>query len=130
MLVRVSFFPCRQLNFDEIRMIPIHPDSTSDNDGEASANGCSGCRDSPELDIQFEYAYQPIVEFATKSIYAYGAGPWSTRRVCRQRAGASQRQQSLSVRSGMPNEGRRGRIQVGYDATPVDQFFAERGVPP
>ncbi len=54
-------------------MIPIRPDIPDDSEGQALERGCSGCADSAELDIQFEYAYQPIVEFATKSIYAYEA---------------------------------------------------------
>jgi len=54
-------------------MIPIHPDSSRDSGNEASEPSCDGCGDSSTLDIQFEYAYQPIVEFASKSIYAYEA---------------------------------------------------------
>lgn len=54
-------------------MIPIHPDSSPLGDGQAPENSCTGCQSSSESDIQFEYAYQPIIEFATKSIYAYEA---------------------------------------------------------
>jgi len=54
-------------------MIPIHPGSSPDGISQASPDSCSGCHGSAELDIQFEYAYQPIVEFVTKSIYAYEA---------------------------------------------------------
>ena len=54
-------------------MTLIHPDLSLDSAGQIQAGTCIGCLGSPELDIQFEYAYQPIVEFTTKSIYAYEA---------------------------------------------------------
>ncbi|MNK40653.1 Blue light- and temperature-regulated antirepressor YcgF [compost metagenome] len=46
--------------------IPIHPDSTSFPHG-----ACAGCHDSAPLPFAFEYAYQPIVDLATRSIYAH-----------------------------------------------------------
>ncbi len=48
--------------------IPIHPDATV-----APAQGCAGCHDSEALPFSFEYAYQPIVDLDTRSIYAYEA---------------------------------------------------------
>lgn len=49
------------------------PDPYQENGKLAQENPCTGCMGSPELDIEFEYAYQPIVEFTTQSIYAYEA---------------------------------------------------------
>ena len=34
---------------------------------------CEGCRDSNGIDFDFEYAYQPIVNFSTRTIYAHEA---------------------------------------------------------
>lgn len=48
--------------------IPIHPDATV-----APAQGCAACHDSEPLPFSFEYAYQPIVDLDTRSIYAYEA---------------------------------------------------------
>lgn len=48
--------------------IPIHPDGTRFPHG-----ACAGCRDGAALDFAFEYAYQPIVDLATRSIYAHEA---------------------------------------------------------
>lgn len=48
--------------------IPIHPDSTRFPHG-----ACAGCHDSAPLAFAFEYAYQPIVDLATRSIYAHEA---------------------------------------------------------
>lgn len=50
-------------------MIQILPESA----GHAAATPCPGCRDGEPLGIDFEYAYQPIVDFATRSIYAHEA---------------------------------------------------------
>jgi EAL domain-containing protein (putative c-di-GMP-specific phosphodiesterase class I) len=61
---------------DKISMIPIQPvfDQNTENSSNTSeTDKCGGCHGSEELDIQFEYAYQPIVECATKSVYAYEA---------------------------------------------------------
>lgn len=35
--------------------------------------GCAGCRDGHELDFGFEYAYQPIVDLLSRTIYAHEA---------------------------------------------------------
>ena len=48
--------------------IPIHPDGTRFPHG-----ACAGCHDGAALDFAFEYAYQPIVDLATRSIYAHEA---------------------------------------------------------
>lgn len=48
--------------------IPIHPDGTRFPHGP-----CAGCHDGAALDFAFEYAYQPIVDLATRSIYAHEA---------------------------------------------------------
>lgn len=48
--------------------IPIHADDSSPQPGR-----CTGCHDSAPLGFAFEYAYQPIVDLATRSIYAHEA---------------------------------------------------------
>lgn len=48
-------------------MIPIQ---SSD---EASSNECGSCRNGDELDFQFEYAYQPIVDLSRREIVAHEA---------------------------------------------------------
>ncbi len=35
--------------------------------------GCKGCKDSPALDFDFDFAYQPIVDTRDRSIFAYEA---------------------------------------------------------
>lgn len=50
-------------------MIPIHPDS----DTETAAPGCKDCRTISELGFEFEYAYQPIVDLASRTVYAHEA---------------------------------------------------------
>ncbi len=35
--------------------------------------GCDGCRNSPELDFSFAFAYQPIVDLRTQSVFAHEA---------------------------------------------------------
>lgn len=54
-------------------MIPIsaEPAGLSHPSGKEAA--CNGCRDGTQLEIEFEYAYQPIVDFNSRSIYAYEA---------------------------------------------------------
>ncbi|WP_226929601.1 EAL domain-containing protein [Janthinobacterium aquaticum] len=49
-------------------MIPIHPDATV-----FPYSGCAGCHDSAPLAFEFEYAYQPIVDLAMRSIYGHEA---------------------------------------------------------
>jgi EAL domain-containing protein (putative c-di-GMP-specific phosphodiesterase class I) len=43
--------------------------------GEAAnqKRACEGCKSEQELDIEFEYAFQPIVNIATRSVYAHEA---------------------------------------------------------
>ena len=48
-------------------MIPIEADKQS------NATGCGACRDAEELGFEFEYAYQPIVEVGSRSIYGHEA---------------------------------------------------------
>jgi len=54
-------------------MISVHPDPSGDSQTRPAEGSCSGCHGDASLDIQFEYAYQPIAEFATRSIYAHEA---------------------------------------------------------
>ena len=49
-------------------MIPIHPDNEA-----APTTGCKACRTDGELGFDFEYAYQPIVDLESRSIYAHEA---------------------------------------------------------
>lgn len=49
-------------------IIPLHPDATV-----FPYSGCTGCHDSAPLPFEFEYAYQPIVDLATRSIYGHEA---------------------------------------------------------
>jgi EAL domain-containing protein (putative c-di-GMP-specific phosphodiesterase class I) len=37
------------------------------------ASGCDGCRNSPDLDFSFAFAYQPIVDLRDNSIFAHEA---------------------------------------------------------
>ena len=41
--------------------------------GALELPGCSRCRDLAALDFEFAFAYQPIVEFSTRSIFAHEA---------------------------------------------------------
>src|SRR3569623_2718995 len=57
-------------------MIPIEPantDNTDETARRAQAAACGQCRDETVLDFDFEYAYQPIVNMATRSVYAHEA---------------------------------------------------------
>lgn len=38
-----------------------------------AAPGCGRCRDLPPLDFEFSFAYQPIVDFTTRSIFGHEA---------------------------------------------------------
>ena len=49
-------------------MIPIHA-----NDDPAPAAGCVACKSDAGLDFDFEYAYQPIVDLDSRSVYAHEA---------------------------------------------------------
>ncbi len=48
--------------------VPIQPLESS-----KSLPACGQCRDTSTLDFEFTFAYQPIVNIATKSIYAHEA---------------------------------------------------------
>ena len=39
----------------------------------AATVGCPGCRDGEPIGFDFDYAYQPIVDFASRTIYAHEA---------------------------------------------------------
>nr|WP_315468177.1 EAL domain-containing protein [uncultured Undibacterium sp.] len=50
--------------------VPIFPDNSDD----AKASGaCVGCRSDSPFELEFEFAYQPIVDFATRTIFAHEA---------------------------------------------------------
>ncbi len=49
-------------------MIPIQPANE-----QAQAPGCKACRTDGELGFEFEYAYQPIVDLASRTIFAHEA---------------------------------------------------------
>ncbi|MFZ6861806.1 EAL domain-containing protein [Undibacterium sp. Ji67W] len=40
---------------------------------EAATHACTACRNDEPFEFEFEYAYQPIVNLATRNIYAYEA---------------------------------------------------------
>lgn len=50
-------------------MIQIIPEQVL----QAATVACPGCRDDEPIGFDFEFAYQPIVNFATRSIYAHEA---------------------------------------------------------
>jgi len=55
-------------------MFPIHPASSEFAPLDAaSANGCGSCGTAERLGIEFDYAYQPIVDVGARSIYAHEA---------------------------------------------------------
>jgi EAL domain-containing protein (putative c-di-GMP-specific phosphodiesterase class I) len=54
-------------------MIPLYPASTLDATVHAGAMPCIGCRNGKLFELQFDYAYQPIVEVSSRSIYAHEA---------------------------------------------------------
>ena len=41
--------------------------------GQAVSSPCAGCQDGNEIEFDFEYAYQPIVNFSKRNIYAHEA---------------------------------------------------------
>ncbi|MES2758179.1 MAG: EAL domain-containing protein [Pseudomonadota bacterium] len=41
--------------------------------GRSAEGSCSGCRDGEPVGFEFDYAYQPIVDCATRTIYAHEA---------------------------------------------------------
>lgn len=42
-------------------------------DNEPRRSGCSGCNNGAKLDFDFEYAFQPIVDLATRTVFAHEA---------------------------------------------------------
>ena len=55
-------------NMTKIAAIPVNAGGA-----DALRNDCSGCDNASELDFEFEYAYQPIVQFASRSVFAHEA---------------------------------------------------------
>lgn len=53
-------------------MNPITPSIIQDR-SETESRPCVGCKNSIELDFDFEYAFQPIVDIRTKTIFAHEA---------------------------------------------------------
>ena len=51
-------------------------DAASDDTADAAAPACRRCRDVPELDFRIRMAYQPIVDLAAQSVFAYEALPY------------------------------------------------------
>ena len=48
--------------------------SSSDTSGQAGKKaGCSKCRDNEPLDFDFTFAFQPIVDLSTRSIFGHEA---------------------------------------------------------
>ncbi len=54
-------------------MIPIHLAASLDETTEAGAIPCVGCRNGKLFELQFDYAYQPIVDLSTRTIFAHEA---------------------------------------------------------
>jgi EAL domain-containing protein (putative c-di-GMP-specific phosphodiesterase class I) len=54
-------------------MFQIVPAPVSEAQAVAERLACSGCRGENAIDFDFDYAYQPIVNVRTRSIYAYEA---------------------------------------------------------
>lgn len=50
-------------------MIDVSPEML----GQGPEGACSGCRDGAPVGFEFEYAFQPIVDCASRSIYAHEA---------------------------------------------------------
>jgi EAL domain-containing protein (putative c-di-GMP-specific phosphodiesterase class I) len=51
----------------------MNPISRSQADGAAVPAGCEKCKDAKALEFDFVFAYQPIVDLATRSIFAHEA---------------------------------------------------------
>lgn len=51
-------------------MIPLHAEAE---DGRTPNAGCAGCGNPDELDFDFDYAFQPIVDIVSRRIYAHEA---------------------------------------------------------
>ena len=60
-------------------MIPIHANTSYRGDVDslphdiATTKACTACRNDEPFEFEFEYAYQPIVNLSTRSIYAHEA---------------------------------------------------------
>ena len=54
----------------DVPMIPVNPLPA---DASASLSGCVQCKDDTPLGFDFVFAYQPIVELSTRTIYAHEA---------------------------------------------------------
>lgn len=54
-------------------MIPIYSAPPPEMQIAASPAPCIGCRDGQLFELQFEYAYQPIVEVSSRSVFAHEA---------------------------------------------------------
>lgn len=54
----------------KITMLPKNTESTSASTGSP---GCNRCKDAEELDFDFSFAYQPIVDFHSRTIFAHEA---------------------------------------------------------
>ena len=54
-------------------MIPIHALDAPDAATAIGLTPCIGCRDGRLFELQFEYAYQPIVDVSTRRIFAHEA---------------------------------------------------------
>lgn len=52
-------------------MIPINDMNVDDE--KQSSKGCGQCKDADALDFEFEFAYQPIVDVETRTIFAHEA---------------------------------------------------------
>jgi EAL domain-containing protein (putative c-di-GMP-specific phosphodiesterase class I) len=54
-------------------MIPINPLSVVLSDTSVVDGPCVGCQSSIPFDLEFEFAYQPIVDFSSRTIFAHEA---------------------------------------------------------
>lgn len=54
-------------------MRPLETATLSDANVRSSVRPCQGCRSGAPLNIEFEFAFQPIVNVRDKSVYAYEA---------------------------------------------------------
>jgi EAL domain-containing protein (putative c-di-GMP-specific phosphodiesterase class I) len=50
--------------------VPIFPDNSDD---VKASGACVGCRSDSPFELEFEFAYQPIVNFASRTIFAHEA---------------------------------------------------------
>jgi EAL domain-containing protein (putative c-di-GMP-specific phosphodiesterase class I) len=52
-------------------MIPIQP--AAERDTAPAGRGCTQCKDGDPLDFEFDYAYQPIVDVGSRSVFGHEA---------------------------------------------------------